>query len=1220
MTEERTPIDSTLTQKNDGSRGESASAHRSPKAQREELPSDRVQDLPWSELGAQELAVLGAESPELPTSHAKHRESDGTELPAWRDKAPAHPLFGLALSGGGIRSATFNLGVLTVLGRLGLLKHLDYLSTVSGGGYIGGFWSAWRKNRELVEKGGEDSVEKDGKNLDFPEWEKGKEKPQQLSHLRQFSNFLRPRLYLLSAETGRLVAGVAGAVIPSLVFSLSLLALGLFAFLGLASLLLAGNSPSLLEPAFFAALVSAVFLLVVHGVLEAVWQWRDEESKARASGPYVLWALLSVVIAGVLWFPLWIVVPASFSELLLPATENSARRLFQAAALPALPWLGAALALIPFRVLFSRFVFRKWQRRARQGAIDRAISRSFLAAAVWGTASAVWVGGQALAGIGVSGLIASASTATAGGGLFALARRLLGTQFQKPEGGRFAALVQPLVIQGLAYLTLAAASSALAAALVLAADSFGPNALLWVFAVLAVLFVAALFLFDPHENGFHSFYRARLVRAYLGASNPCKPPSNPPGATLECEKDDHPLSSLPKTKPIHLICCAANDLSSDPLQTLQRGAKSAVLSRLGFQVESHWTPWPKKKGTEEREARVTLGDAMTASAAAFNSHMGGRSLRLGQAATFLLGAIGLRLGLWLENPAAAATSLPARLWTWTQRKLPGFLYVRELLGQSRAGSSWIHLSDGAHFENLALYELIRRHCQFIIASDCGADPDRAFDDLGNVIRRVREDFQVEIDLDPTPLKLDDDSGLSARTMVVGEIQYPSGEIGVLLYLKPGLTGHEPADILHYSARNEDFPHEPTLDQFYDEEQWESYRRLGEYVAKTNLEPTLTQVRAKPKKKLTDREVRRFFFRSRYTSLVLAKDGASESSALGQAWARLHDRLAKPELEALRRQIEPLAVPDRPKAPTPDNGREQGDEPKQGAETEQMAKPKSASPLTREDQTAALPVLREALRLMEAVYRTTGMADDPRAPSHPNYLGWFNRFGRWAAAPLFRFWWPWLSSLHSEGFVRFLGDIFALPATGEGKGIVRKLEDHELEGNYVWERYRHGRRRFDKDWSPTRPRTRYVFDLQLLDTACLPGTAAEKPLSVALVEIEIQDTEGSWNFLDLYVAPGLWSLGIGEAFLLKLENELKEKTQLEKLVVHPKKPEQGLDALYTMHGFERESLSPASQGSKGDDDEDEREKDPPYRFVLFLEASKCPDEPPPPEEAAEPDPQ
>src|SRR4051794_6609151 len=46
-------------------------------------------------------------------------------------------LVGLALSGGGIRSATFNLGVVQELARRNVFRYIDYLSTVSGGGYLG---------------------------------------------------------------------------------------------------------------------------------------------------------------------------------------------------------------------------------------------------------------------------------------------------------------------------------------------------------------------------------------------------------------------------------------------------------------------------------------------------------------------------------------------------------------------------------------------------------------------------------------------------------------------------------------------------------------------------------------------------------------------------------------------------------------------------------------------------------------------------------------------------------------------------------------------------------------------------------------------------------------------------------------------------------------------------------------------------------------------------
>jgi hypothetical protein len=144
---------------------------------------------------------------------------------------------------------------------------------------------------------------------------------------------------------------------------------------------------------------------------------------------------------------------------------------------------------------------------------------------------------------------------------------------------------------------------------------------------------------------------------------------------------------------------------------------------------------------------------------------------------------------------------------------------------------YLHLSDGAHFENLALYELIRRHCRYIIVSDCSADPEVAFDDLANALRRAREDFGVEIDIDISPLRPGPDKR-SAQHAVVGTIYYNGLEgtdQGTILYFKPTLTGDEPPDVLQYQTRNVAFPHESTGDQFYDEAQWESYRRHWESI-------------------------------------------------------------------------------------------------------------------------------------------------------------------------------------------------------------------------------------------------------------------------------------------------------------------------------------------------------------------------------------------------------
>src|SRR5688572_5553301 len=121
-----------------------------------------------------------------------HREWDAVrdeELDAIRISAgslDANRLAGLAISGGGIRSATFALGVLDSLRRGGLLTKLHYLSTVSGGGYVGSWLSANCRRRQ------------GWLNPDAP-W------TESIKHLRRYSNYLSPRVGFFSADTWSMV-------------------------------------------------------------------------------------------------------------------------------------------------------------------------------------------------------------------------------------------------------------------------------------------------------------------------------------------------------------------------------------------------------------------------------------------------------------------------------------------------------------------------------------------------------------------------------------------------------------------------------------------------------------------------------------------------------------------------------------------------------------------------------------------------------------------------------------------------------------------------------------------------------------------------------------------------------------------------------------------------------------------------------------------------------
>ncbi len=1040
------------------------------------------------------------------------REPEAAEAPRppeWRREAPARDLFGLALSGGGIRSATFNLGLLQELHRKGLLACFHYLATVSGGGYIGGFWSAWR-SREGRRPG--ELFPQDGPTRDRPE-------PPEVRHLREFGNFLRPRLQLLSTETGRLVTALVGGVLPCIATAVAVLVVLLLAWWSLDWLLVWERPGRLLLVRGLAPLSGLILALATFGVqwfFEHLWWHRGEEPANRAAGTFFAYAILTALVAGAVWSFLWgFALPAWL--LLCPLQAQGLGVGAGAVLLPVVAWLVTVLLIVISRRLFSVRAGLPPAARSHRGARDRVLARMVLCAAAWAVVGAVWILGQLLAGGGPAGVLSAAGVSTAGGGVFTWVRRLLSGQASKPSGGRLSVLGKRWVLQALAYLTLGAAVATVVSGLVLLTHAAGP----WgaggaaIAASIGLLFSLTV---DPHEIGFHSFYRSRLVRAYLGASNSPRYTR----ATEECEHDDVALTDLAEGRPLHLVCCAANDLAGDPLGSFHRGAASAVLSKLGFQVGDRWRPWVE--GAE----RPTLGSAITASGAAFNSHMGQLSMRFGQAVTFLLTALGLRLGLWLAHPDADRRG-----------RAPGYLFLQELLGLSHATGPWVYLSDGAHFENLALYELVRRHCRFILLSDCGADPERAFDDFGNAVRRVREDFGIEIKIDVSPLRPGSGrDGLSRQPMVAGDIYYPpaapggKGDVGILLYVKPTLTGDEPADIAQYARRNLRFPHETTIDQFYDEAQWESYRRLGEHVVEEAFEPVESLV-ANLKGKSPS--CARLFLRARYSWPPLPEE-EPVIEELNAAWVRLGDRLEAPGLERLRREVSIRFGDDR-----------------------------VAARASKKDVLAALPAVREAVRIMEAVCLRTGFGKDDWAPSNPRYMGWLNRFGAWASSPTFRGWWPWLAPFHSQEFTRFMAEAFGL-GWDLSKGSVKPLHGKASGGHAstCWKVELEARKARGDKVPPSGTRLYGFF---------LPMPSGRGDLHAGLVEILETSDSGkvaTWDHgRDFFVAPGLWGLGIGEEFLTKLLETLARDGYHQVKVTPAGSDSATNDALYTGAGFRRE---------------------------------------------------
>ena len=1071
----------------------------------------------FSELAAAELERGRSSSPHegLRTS-ASQPAVDGTgEVPTAREWLldPPRDLLGLALSGGGIRSATFNLGLLQGLHSLGLLSTFHYLSTVSGGGYIGAFWSAWRSR---APRPGEKQ------RADFPAVTGHTQfaEPTEVRHLREFSNFLIPRLGVLSYDTGRAVVALASGMVPSLLAGFSIIALALLLVLLVCRViflpyLFHGTTQMIAKEASLALLtISSATVLIV---TERRWCAHEREEKRES---YPVAAAVGIALVGVIWMlslasSVGVADPYGGSAAFLPIIEEGRRWIEWLALLtPAAVWYLAALLLLVGRDLSSRFVTDA-ARRAQRAAFDRVTSRLVFLGTAWLVVTLLWCAGalvwyalvetrrathaQALTGL------AGAGAAIAG--LFTQVHRVFSRQPNKPFGGPLAAFVRRKLPQLLAYATVVVMVLGVVGLVLSLGDQ---HWVVWLGAAGIVALV--LIFFDPNEVGLHAFYRGRLARAYLGASNPVGS-----RRAEEQPSDDLRLTDLTPELPLHLICLTANDIASrDQLANLSRGAESAVLSRVGFSVGDACARW-------DSAACPTLAGAITASGAAFNSQMGAKSMELGPAVTFLMTALNLRLGLWWQHPSVLAGS---------RAGASGVRFFEEMFGLTRAAGPHVHLSDGGHFENMAIYELVRRHCRYIVASDCGADPDVAFDDFGNLVRRVREDFGVEIVIDLSPLK-PNDKGLARQPMVAGDIHYPGGDIGVLLLFKPTLVGSEPADIIQYKVRNDAFPHESTGDQFYDEAQWESYRRLGEFASRSALrgiaESTSTRQEDGDEDQVARRRwATRVFARARRQWLPTPEgyverlgNLVSQASDLD---ALLHEQDQEVVLRQVYKEVTELGVPSR--QPTP-----------QAESTEQSIVLPDEATLAQ-----SLHVIRRALLFMEEVF----LAEDlGRRYNHPLYLGLVNYFARWAYAPLFRLWWPLLKPLYAQQFTSFLESQFELSAINPdkarganasgrpGEKVVVELNDDAGSGGFAkhcWD-LQNGRQP-----QSTAEFTERLVSYRLCTTYRAYGQEEHVYLVQAAQVIMRSPTAtriAMWDNREFFVPPGLWGVGIGEDFISRL---------------------------------------------------------------------------------------
>jgi hypothetical protein len=224
---------------------------------------------------------------------------------------------------------------------------------------------------------------------------------------------------------------------------------------------------------------------------------------------------------------------------------------------------------------------------------------------------------------------------------------------------------------------------------------------------------------------------------------------------------------------------------------------------------------------------IRFGTALTISGAAVSPSWGYNSSR---PTAFLMTLFNVRLGAWLPNPAIANS---ADLQLGQPRNSVGAL-MNELRGISTDTTQAVYLSDGGHFENLGLYEMLRRRCRRIVVVDAGQDPDCSMSDLGNAIRKAAIDLGVQVRMRTMRIypRPKDREALpeDALGCAVGDIAYPEDifgqPTGILIYVKPSFLTDIPADVRAYGEVDGHFPHDSTLEQWFTESQFESYRALG----------------------------------------------------------------------------------------------------------------------------------------------------------------------------------------------------------------------------------------------------------------------------------------------------------------------------------------------------------------------------------------------------------
>ncbi len=346
----------------------------------------------------------------------------------------------------------------------------------------------------------------------------------------------------------------------------------------------------------------------------------------------------------------------------------------------------------------------------------------------------------------------------------------------------------------------------------------------------------------------HPFYKRALWSAFGLAR--VSGPEGPVAQELPFD-DQAPLSELPHgptnagaSPPFPtLVVGAAVNVSDQGATPPGRNAASFTFTptTVGGPMVTEFDSDDLERILEHRRRDVSVNAAMAISGAAISPSMG--KMTRGPI-RFLMALLNVRLGVWLPNPlwrdrweATMAPATGGRLRRMLHgiakfvrtRPRPRYL-VKEMMGFNTLGSKFLYVTDGGHYENLGLVELLRRECTLIYCFDASGDHEDTFYTLGEAISLAREELQVEITIDPDTMKPPCPHAFTPTDVVVGRIVYANQRPGILVFAKAAVTRDAPWDVRAFRQKDPRFPNHSTADQFFNEQKFEAYRALGAHTA------------------------------------------------------------------------------------------------------------------------------------------------------------------------------------------------------------------------------------------------------------------------------------------------------------------------------------------------------------------------------------------------------